>query len=786
MKLRRGVTVLAGLVLIALVLGGIRRLYLVSNAEPRAFGSVEETSLGAPVRIVRDPAGVPHVRAAKEREAMLGLGFAHAQDRLWQMEMLRRSARGTLSELFGETTLAQDRLARVLGFSRAASTEAEGLSTELRETLEAYSAGVNLFLARIANGEERQPLELRRLRVELMEWKPEDSLAIVRLRAWLLIRSLRSSVLLDQLVREIGGIASQDFFPVRPIETGPELIGSLLRLGETADALARGVGLLGPVGSLGFVVGPRRSMSAHALLANDPHVELRLPPVFYVAHLSAPGWDLSGGTWPGVPLFWTGTNREIAWGQVITHASVSELFEETLHPDDPRRYAQGTRWKDVTRESESIGVRGGPDEPIEILETRNGPLLGSVYPEDRYVRALALRWTGQSKRSGAESMLRVHRARSWDDFRHALRRLPGPPASFLYASRKGTVGIQVAGHLPLRAIETGLLPVPGRSRYYRWRGFIPFKALPHQHGSKIPWLVASTHPPGFELSHRVTWLWSPGGAAERLQSLLHGRRTLDIGDVLRIQRDRHSARGTELVRKLLGDVQPRGSTAVRLREALLAWDGSTDTGSRGATLYHFFRRTLARLLLEAHAGRQIAEQLGAAAEPLPGVVLARFVDRAAPLDEELIERALAQAWGRLESAVSSNPAKWEWGRTHRLVLPHDFARLGRGPLAWLGRYLSRGPFPVAGDADSVWTMHHHSLPADETGVGPGFRYTIDLGDPDHAFFGLAGGQSGHPSSVHYDDALEEWLRGHPRPLWMHRGDIEHHASGVWELLPPSG
>ncbi len=774
----------------ALIVGAavLMLLYLLPHADRGADGRASVAGLEGPVRIARDSLGVPHITAGSTEDAFLALGFAHAQDRFWQMEVLRRTARGTLSELFGRATLGPDRLARTLGLARAAEAELERLSDRSKAQLVAYSAGVNGYLEEIRAVRGHAALELRWLGVDPEPWLPQDTLALVRLRSWMLGRSLGASLLLDRLVREIGGVASQDFFPARSPDSGPDALGTLLHLGRTADAWAHVAGMAGRVGSLGFVIGAGRSESGLPLLVNDPHLGFRLPPHFYVAHLRTPDAEWAGGTWPGIPVFWTGANQHITWGQVVLHASVSDLFEETLHPSDPHRYHRGGRWRPAEQRLEQIAVRGGAAlEEIEIVTTDHGPLLGAVRPEDPGAHSLALRWTGDDERSGFEALLGLQEAASWEDFRAALRAFPGPVSTFLYADRKGRIGTQVAGHLPVRAIETGLLPLPGRSSFYDWRGFIPFEDLPQRSGVDIPWLVATAQPGDMTFPHPVAWLWSPGGAGERLRRRLSEASTLGLADVLALQRETHSGRGVEVVQRLLLGVSPGPGPGDRIRKILLEWDGDTGVGSLGVSVYHVFRERLAQRLLEAQLGSKTAEEVTRASEPLPGVVLARFLDRSGPrLERELVERSLEETWSWLALHVSSNPKKWRWGQLHRLRLQHDFERLGGGFTGLLGRLLGRGPIPVPGDADSLWTMHHQTVPTRAIGVGPAFRYAVDLADVEHAQFGLAGGQSGHPGAVHYDDALRDWLRGRPRPLWMHGIDVSNREVGVWELGPSSG
>ncbi len=783
-RVRREFLVAGGLVLAAALSLAWLGFGLARGAGgPPPQGRLQVAGLAAPIEIVRDRYAVPHVRASSLREAYLGLGFVHAQERLFQMEVLRRSARGRLSELFGPATLDADRLARTLALDAAAEGEWIGVSDSMRALLVAYSDGVNRWIDELRAGGVPEPLEFRWLGHEPEPWEPADTLAIVRLRSWLIGRSLGSSLLLDKLVGEIGGVASSDFFPVRAADGAHDTFATLLGLASKADALARGVGLRGRVGSLGFVVGAARSTSRAPLLANDPHVEFGLPPLFYLAHLKAPELELSGATWPGVPVFWTGTNRTIAWGQVSTHASVTELVREELHPEAPLRYDLNGRWLEIDRRKETIRVSGAGEEELEILSTRNGPLLGALLPDDANARSLALRWVGSEGPSGFQALMRLQHSGSWQGFRRALEAYPGPVATFLYADAR-QIGRQVAGNLPIRAVQTTLLPVVGGSRFYDWRGFIPFAQLPSEHGSTRAWLVASTHPAELGYRRRVTWRWSSPGAEARLRTRLAEGPPLDLAQVLALQREQTSERGVQAVRELLDGIELKSAHAVRLRTILREWDGRTDVESRGALVYHMFRRELVHELLRQRLGLRWGDEIAALAEPLPGVVLERFLDRTKlRATSSLMESAFEKTWRFLQAQVSANPSRWSWGRLHQLRLQHAFERLGGGTLRWLGRRLGRGPHSVGGDPDSVWTMYHLSLPTRGSGVGPALRYAVDLADPGHAQVGMAGGQSGHPGSDWYDDWLGDWLAGQPRTLWMHASDVAYHQVGLWELHP---
>ncbi len=786
-RLLVGVACIAGLIALA---GAVAPAFFGLRKGPAASGKLSLAGLKAEVRLIRDESGVPHIWAQGDADAYFGLGFAHAQDRLWQMDVLRRAATGRLSEFFGERTLSEDRLTRTLGFGQAAAGEFSRLSPSARTRLEAYTAGVNAWMTEVRAGRADRPFEWEWLGVKGEEWTPIDTLAIVRLRAWLLSRSLGAIRLLDRLVRDSGGVTAQDFFPEREVDDGNELVGQLLRWGAKADRLAGNLGLNGALGSSGFVVSGSRTESGKPILANDPHLELRMPAFFYMAHLRTDSGEIGGATWPGMPIFWTGNNREIAWGQVVAHASVSDLYRESLHPSKEGLYDRGGRWLKLEESEEIVSVRGRESESLRIGRTRHGPLLNHAFPDDPFAAALSLRWTGQAKQSGFENLLALQHSTDWEGFRRALETFPVPVTTFLYADQQGQIGSRVAGHLPDRKIETGLVPTRGENPMYDWRGHIPFNDLPETFGTEAPYVVASTQPHSENLRLRVAWLWSRDAASKRVTERLKRTRRLGFQDALAIQRETMSDEGPRLIRAWLGKIKPSTGPESEVHQMLMNWDGGTSVDSQGASVYHVFRQRLAAEFMRIRMTEDEVESLQALTEvldePAPGALVAGFLDRTdVSKHPEILRRALGETWASMTARVSSNPRKWSWGRVHRASLPHDFEALGPFSARAVTWRLSRGPFAVPGDPASAWTSYHDSIPTENASVGPVLRYAVDLGDFDHPFYDLAGGQSGHAASPHYDDGLNDWLRGKPRPLWMHWGDITYHETGVWELHPSS-
>jgi penicillin amidase len=283
---------------------------------------------------------------------------------------------------------------------------------------------------------------------------------------------------------------------------------------------------------------------------------------------------------------------------------------------------------------------------------------------------------------------------------------------------------------------------------------------------------------------RVAWLWSATGATERLRARLRSSGKLDLQAMLSLQRETHNAEGPKGVRKLLKGIRPRSTAARQIYTALRDWDGSTGPEARGAAVYHAFRMRLVGHLLRRRLPSEQIDALLALAEPVPGQVLARYLEQIPDrVETSLVHAALEETWSWLASEVSSNPSKWTWGQAHRLRLSHAFERLGGGLTRLVGRSLGRGPFEAPGDPASIWAMFSSGAEPFRPRVGPAFRFAVDLADPVHARFGLAGGQSGLPGAPGYADGIEDWLSGRPRVLWMHAADLAYHGRGTWELRP---
>jgi len=781
---------LAGLALaIDAGLRALRTQRVERDARPLVDGEVRVAGLGDRLEVVRDARGIPHVEATGESDAWFGLGFVHAQDRLAQMVWLRASARGRAAELVGERALAADRVARVVGIGRLADVQAGRLEADTRAVLEAYAAGVNARMDRIRSGAEAVPVALSGLGVALEPWRPADSLAVVKLRAWSLSSSMRASLVLADLIRALGGLAARAYFPELPGGSAPPPLtpdvasGTPVRAGSPGDPARGGGSLEDPlraaaglaghgVGSSVLVVGGAASESGRPIVAGDLHAEPTVPALSYEAHLRGGELDVAGVTVPGAPVFWSGHNEHVAWASSHEPAVVMDLFVETLSEEPPLRWLSGGRWRPLRERRERILVRGGEDEDVVVRSTGHGPLVNSLVGGDR--PPLALAWTGALSGDGVGGFVAAARAKGAPELRRALGRHLEPVLAVAYGDRAGRAGIQLVGALPRRRLDTGYVPVPGRSGDWDWLGRIAYPLLPERSAEGRPaWAVASDarFGDGGEASG-IEWWWRPGTTTRRLELLLSERleaAPLQVRDVAALQQDVGSSQARDTARAVLalaGAPEALGAEGREVRDALARWDGKVEASSVGAAVYHVFLERLVRELLEARLGPELAVRYAALPQARPLDLVSELVRLAAedPAQAgavgEAVQRSLRETWLWLSVQAGANREKWAWGRLH----PLRFRPFGVFPEAVAADNAAFGPFPYPGDGTTVSRGGYAPEAPFAVRVASCYRFAVDVARLDQALTQLVPGQSEHPGSPHLADAVAGWLAGRPRLL----------------------
>ncbi len=800
---------------------GVGAMAALRRPLPRTAGRLPLSGLAAQATVHRDRWGVPHIYAASDADLFAALGYVHAQDRLWQLELNRRTGHGRLAEIFGPIALSSDQFIRTLGFSRIARREAELLDDETRAIVAAYVRGIN---AGLEAQRGRLPLEFTVLGLQPQPWEVADILVWPKVMALNLSSNWTSELFNAHLVAALGAERAQAITPRYPDEAAiavpsgvaytPQLGDEALRLAEEAGRFTGDTG--GPQGSNAWVVAGSRSANGRPLLANDPHLGLGLPGIWYAAHLEGGSYHVAGVTFPGMCGVVIGHNRQIAWGVTTAMTDTQDLYIERFHPEDPDRYAWRGEWREVETVREEIVVKGQKEVTLlDVRLTHHGPLIDEVSgPVDSALRgprqdanpgehtALALRWTALDPTpASVRAVLRLNRAHDWASFRSALEDWDVAPQNFVYADVEGHIGYALGAKLPVRARGDGQLPVPGWDGEYEWTGFIPAAELPASLDPPAAALVTANNRiigPGHPLHATIHGEYANPFRADRIVELLAATPLHDARSFARIQNDVRSLPGLRLAR-LLADLSVADPVERAARDLLAAWDGEVTADSAAAAVYDALRHHLLRVTY-AELGGLFGAQ--AAVGAFGGTPANIYVDRALPevlariaaaapperpdpwlrggrTWADVLREALGRAVGELRERQGSDPARWAYGKVHSLTLRHPL-----GGVAALAPLFNRGPWPMGGDID---TVNHHYIPRDPVAGprynGPSYRQIIDPGDWDAARIILPAGQSGHPTSSHYADMAGAWRAGGYFPLLWSPEAVARHTVDTLTLEP---
>jgi len=752
-----------------------------------------------PVAIIRDRYAVPHVYAERVDDAFFALGFLHAQDRLWQMDLSRRAGSGRLAEVFGPDMLEQDRFIRTLGLRRAAVANLAQLDAATLASLAAYAKGVNAYLGQ----DMVLPIEFYLTGAPRPEpWQPADSLVWLKTLAWRLSGNWWEELLNLRLQRQLSPARFADLFPPYPGEARPPLpdvsrfYGAQLSLpADTLLARWRG-GADNSVGSNNWVVDGSRSVSGKPLLANDPHLPLTAPSLWYFAHLHAPGLNVVGASFPGVPGILLGRNEKVAWAFTNTSPDSQDLFVEKLADADRSRYLAPHGPTPFVEIKETLRVKGAPDETLAIRISRHGPVISEVDADARAVappgHLLALNWVGlRSDDMTIRFLLNAGRAENAGQLQQAARDFHAPQQNIVYADRDGAIGFIAAGRVPRRSPDNelqGRLPAPGWLARYDWQGLIPFEQLPQQIGGSDGKIVTANQKitaPGYP--HFITADWALPYRADRISALLDQRPRHDVDSFAAMQTDLYNPVAAQLLPLLLR-LEGDDDYSRQILQSLRDWDRRMSADAAQPLVFAAWQRHL----LAALGQDELADAYEWVGDYNPAFLVKVLSDadgsaarwcqggQATPCLLET-RQALQAALAELSRHYGDDPGTWRWGTAHVTVFKHE--ALGQVPV--LGRFFNiEAESPGGLDTVNVSGYRYEENTGRYLGEsGAAFRAIYDLAEPDRSVFVLGTGQSGNPWSRHYRDMNPVWLRGGHLPLLTGRGRIEQEAAGHLRLLP---
>lgn len=811
--------------------------FTARNAFPDTDGEVAIAGLDGEVRVVRDDQGVPHIFATTERDLYLAQGYVQAQDRFWQMDVWRHIGQSRLSEMFGASQVETDAFLRTLGFNDLTRAELAALPADKVEVLEWYAEGVNAWL----DGRSGSELSLGHFLVGLLyghepeAWEPIHTVSWARMMAWELRANIDEEIARVLAADAVGAERAEELYPPFPEDkatilgtgSGGASIAALEPAGldvlpSLVEEVSAGLGLVDArlggafegIGSNNWVVSGELTDTGAPYLANDPHLGIQIPSIWYQNALHCEPCDVhvAGFSFAGVPGVVVGHNDRIAWGVTNIGPDAMDLYLERVDPDDPDRYEVDGEYVPFETRTEVIEVAGGDPVEIEVRATRHGPVLTGVLGAVDAVgpdapgmegdagadHVVSLAWGALEPSTLVEAILTINRADDWDDFREGASKWDLAPQNLVYADVDGNIGYTATGKVPIRAAGDGRWPVPGWDDRYEWVGWVPFEDL--------PWTL---NPPEGIIATANQPIVPPGAGPWLGADFAYGYRGTRIYDVLRelprpitrddltdLHLDSHNAFAKEFLPAVLA--VSRGGSVVEAQAVLSSWGEGPDAfdegvDSSGAALWNAFwrqllERTYADELNVFDDGVQDGGYTGGARfwtmmnglEP-DALWWDDVRTEAVETRDDMIAASLGAAWEELSDRLGDDPADWRWGDLHEAVFTEQ--SLGESGIGPVEAIFNRSGVATGGGTSLVNATGWNVDAGYEVVWLPSFRMVVDLADLDRSLTMHTTGQSGHPFHPHYFDLAERWAAGEYYEMWWSGAAVDAAAADTLRLVP---
>jgi penicillin G amidase len=708
------------------------------------------------VEIIRDRWGVPHIYAKSVHDLFFAQGYIAAKDRLWQIDLWRRIGTGKLAEVVGPSAVDRDRLARSVAFRGDRDAEWSSYGTGTREIVTAFTDGINAYIKSLGGV---RPLEFRLAGYDPGLWEPKD--CVSRVAGLLMTHNLTNEVKRAGQVQRFGVAAVEKFFsldPPIPIEVpqGLDLADISHDIVRVYEQAVGPVSFTSQQGSNDWVVDGTMTATGKPLLANDPHRPVQIPSLRKTVHLVAPGWNAMGAGEPSLPGIALGHNERIGFGFTIVGIDQQDLYVEKVNPDNREEYRYRNAWKKFVVERQTIPVKGGSSQTIELRFTVHGPV---IYEDATRHRAYAIRWVGSEPgTAGYLAGLAVAQARNWNEFLGAMERYKVPSENIVYADVDGNIGWQAAGMAPVRKGWSGVLPVPGDTGEYEWSGFRRATELPRKYKPANHFVATANHnilPAGYNVP--LNYEWAQPFRFHRIEEMLGTGKKFTIEDFERMQQDVTSLSARRFQAILKNWTPEPGSREAKAANLVREWDGTLRVDSAAALIYEYWIAQLPRAVFGPDIGPDASLQ----------TLLVTLEHE--PNAKALVE-SLRAALDEIQLQSGPDMQTWQWGKVHKILFHHPL-----GVPAF-----DRGPVARPGDANTVNATSGTHF---QQNNGASYREILDLSNWDNSVMTNVPGESGDPESPHYSDLLDDWANGRYHPMPFSRRAVEAAADERLWLVP---
>ncbi|MBE0573165.1 MAG: penicillin acylase family protein [Ignavibacteriaceae bacterium] len=801
--------------IIIFVIGGYIFYNSLTESLPVYEGELNALTLKSEVKIYFDSLAVPYIIAESDEDVSFALGYLHARERMFSMDMIRRAGEGRLSEIFGVETLPFDKMFRTVGLRKTAEMIKSKMNPEGLKLLEAYSRGVNFYIEEKTN---EYPVEFDVLGYQPEEWKPEHSIIVIRMMAWELNLGWWTDLSFTELVQKLGEEKVKEILPDYP-ENAPTVIPADIKkftqinnnFIETDKAFRKFIGMTGThLGSNNWVVNSQMSTSGKPIIANDPHLAYRAPGIWYAAIIKSPQWNAAGITLPGVPGIVIGKNDNISWTLTNIMTDETDFYFETL--DSSRtKYLLDGNWKDLIIVEDTIYTKDGIKEPIEIKYTHRGPIVSNIHPynfvfneDESTYPPISMRWLGNEFSDEMDAFLKINKAKNWSEFKSAAEKFNIPGQNFVYADFEGNIGYVFGGTLPIRPNNATTFLFEGSDSKNDWKGFVPRNELPFLFNPPANYIASANNKVIKDFKYHITNLWEPSSRIERITELLQSKSKHSAEDYMKYQEDFYSPYAKSIVPYILfafQDAEVKDKNLEKSLQLLREWNFEMDKYLHAPAIFlTFFDKLMKNIYLDEMGEDLFNQYVFLANVPyrnITDLLQNPFSDwyndvkkNERKTRDDVIRESMNDALDELENKLGKDVKDWQWGKLHTVTFKHAFS----GASGLLDAVINIGPHEISGDGTTIFNTEYAFSESIEKyplfrhdpfdcELGPSMRFIYDFAKPDEFYLILTTGQSGNIFSDHYKDQTELFLNGKYMKIRTDTESIETPKNKLLRLLP---
>lgn len=804
---------ISGSVIAIIIFISILSYIILNRSLPDYDAELYLDGLSGEIAVYRDSSAIPMIIAETDEDAIFALGFIHAQERLFQMDIARRAGEGRLSEIFGSKTIPIDKLFRTVGIYSNVKENYSKLNPLTKKMLDAYTNGVNSY---IDSYKGKYQIEFDLLGYDPYKWKPEHSLVIAKLMAWELNVSWWTDIAFANLIQKLGEAKAKAMLPDFP-ENAPRIIPSYLynsykisnNLIEVDRYYRKFIGYNGThIGSNNWVVNGKKSNSGKPIIANDPHLGFAAPGKWYFVIIRSKNLNVEGFTVPGLPSVVIGKNQNIAWAMTNVMADDADFYSEKIDTTG-KYYIVNDKKLPLIIKHEKFAVKDSADCKFKIRKTHRGPIISDVhlynifYPDNEKVKSnLSMRWTGNEFSDEIYAGFAINYSKNWNEFNEALKHFTVPGQNFIYADIKGNIGYVCAAKLPIRLNVSPTLIYDGTTDIYDWKGFVPFDEMPKMFNPPQNFIATANNKTVNNFKYHISNLWEPSSRIERIYELLNSKQLHTVEDFKNYQMDFISpyARSiTPIILNAFKNVKINDKNLKTAIELFENWDFELKAESQVPTIYVFFLHHFIKNIFEDDLSENLLKEYVYIANVPYRKILELIQNDSAKLfdnirtpqteeRDDIIRKSLADALSDIETQFGKDAADWQWGIVHTVTFKHIFS--GKSNL--LDKLIDIGPYGIGGDGTTIFNTEYSfsNLFGNDNKekkysniLGPSMRYIFDFNEPDKIDIILPTGQAGHFINDNYKNMTDKWLKGEYLTISLNDKEFIKKSLNLMKLIP---